>query len=259
MSLTTASLLLFICLLPGCGVPEGEHNKVKSDLEAAQADNVKLMNDNQILMSENLRLMAKLEQSLASPYTAISGRQITWAWKDMDGNLHKWTLPMDGYRSWIEITKPDETVRIKCGSETYTMVDFRPYVRPDGFSKVIPDFYQQCADEREFAQEAFNLVSQLTVYSEDIGEVARWPVETLTEAGGDCEDLSILFASLLKAAPYPYKLSLVYMDADNPTDPQHPNHVMVRVETDDWKLFVECTNDQGWGYWKQVTGWFFEL
>ena len=292
--LTIASLLLLICLLPGCGVPEEEYNKVKSDLEATRIELSKiaheltqrntevyqlehelisLQNDYAELESRYSELeaeyistldeyasaLAELEQSLTVPYTAISGREITWAWKDMDGDIHKWTLSVDGYRGWIELPEPDETVLLQGDYTTYTMVDFRPYVRAEGFSEVIPGLYQECADEFVFAKEVFNLVTQLTVYSEDIGEVPRWPVETLTEAGGDCEDLAILFASLLKAAPYPYKLSLVYIDGDNPTDPQRPNHVIVWVEADDWKLFAECTNDQGWDYYERVVGWYYEL
>jgi hypothetical protein len=211
------------------------------------------------LRAEHAAALAELEQSLAAPYTSISGREVTWAWKDMDGKLHKWRLPIDGYRSWIEKPKPQETLSLERGDRTYTIVDFRPYVRTDGFSKVVPNFYRESADEMVFAREMFNMVSQLTVYSEDIGEVARWPVETLTEAGGDCEDLAILFASLLKAAPYPYKLSLVYMDSDNPTNPQRPNHVIVRVEAADWRVFVEVTSAQGWGYYQRVVGWYYKL
>ena len=211
------------------------------------------------LRTEHAVTLAELEQSLAVPYTSISGREVTWAWKDLDGKLHKWKLPIDGYRSWIEKPKPQETLSLERGDRTYTIADFRPYVRTDGFSKVVPNLYRESADEMVFAREMFNLVTQLTVYSEDIGEVARWPVETLTEAGGDCEDLVILFASLLKAAPYPYKLSLVYMDSDNPTNPQRPNHVIVRVEAADWRVFAEVTNAQGWGYYQRVVGWYYEL
>lgn len=211
------------------------------------------------LRTEHAVTLAELEQSLAVPYTSISGREVTWAWKDLDGKLHKWKLPIDGYRSWIEKPKPQETLSLERGDRTYTIADFRPYVRTDGFNKVVPNLYRESADEMVFAREMFNLVTQLTVYSEDIGEVARWPVETLTEAGGDCEDLVILFASLLKAAPYPYKLSLVYMDSDNPTNPQRPNHVIVRVEAADWRVFVEVTNAQGWGYYQRVVGWYYEL
>ena len=211
------------------------------------------------LRTEHAVALAELEQSLAVPYTSISGREVTWAWKDLDGKLHKWKLPIDGYRSWIEKPKPQETLSLERGDRTYTIADFRPYVRTDGFNKVVPNLYRESADEMVFAREMFNLVTQLTVYSEDIGEVARWPVETLTEAGGDCEDLVILFASLLKAAPYPYKLSLVYMDSDNPTNPQRPNHVIVRVEAADWRVFAEVTNAQGWGYYQSVVGWYYEL
>ena len=329
MSLVLISLLLMIVLLPGCGVPREEYDKIERDLGAAQVqlsqvtseltrknaevqqldgeltssknqyndlqndynelenryDKLEaeltslnnqydaLQNNYDELYNEYLELLAdytstldeyisaleELGQSLQAPYTAISGREITWAWKDIDGNIQKWTLTVDGYRGWIELPEPNETVLLQCDSTTFRMVDFRPYVRTEGFSIVIPGLYQQCADEMVFAKEIFNLVTQLTVYSEDIGEVPRWPVETLTEAGGDCEDLAILFASLIKAAPYPYDLELVYMDADNPTDPQIPNHVIVKISTDDWTVFAECTSDQGWDYYERVVGWYYEL
>ena len=232
---------------------------LKSQYNALQNNYNELETRYSELWTEHATTLTELEQSLTPPYTAISGREITWAWKDIDEELHEWTLSVDGYRSWIEKTKPYKTVSLDCNGRTYTTIDYRPYVRTEGFDEVIPSFYLERDDEMVFAQEIFNLVSQLTVYSEDIGEVPRWPVETLTEAGGDCEDLAILFASLLKAAPYPYELSLVYMDADNPTDPQRSNHIIVWVETDDWKVFVDCTSDQGWGYWERVVGWYYEL
>ncbi len=202
---------------------------------------------------------AELEESLVAPYTAISGREITYAWKDLSGKLHKWTLPVDSYRKWIEIPKPDKKVLINSGGKLYTLIDFRQYVRTEGFGTVIPELYRQSSNEKEFAREVFNLATQLTVYSKDIGEVPRWPVETLTEAGGDCEDLAILFASLLKAAPFPYRLSLVYIDGDYPTDPKKPNHVIVQVDAGNWRLFAECTNKDGWNFYDEVKGWFFEL
>lgn len=299
--LTIASLLLLIFLLPGCGVPKEEYDKIERDLsitqtqlsqirselaqknaEVQQLDGELASSKNQYndlqssydeLYDEYLELLAgysstldeyisareELGQSLQVPYTAISGRQVTSAWRDMDGDLHTWTWPMDTYRSWIELPEPNKTVSLKNGDTTYTIGDFRPYVRSESFSEVVSSLYQESADEMVFAREVFNLVTQLTVYSKEIGEVPRWPLETLTEGGGDCEDLAILFASLLKAAPYPYKLSFVYMDIDNPTNPQDVNHVIVWIETADWKAFVEVTSDQGWDYYEEVTGWYYEL
>jgi len=204
---------------------------------------------------------AESEQSLTVPYTSISEGNIAWVWKDMDGNLRKWVLPLDSYRSWSNTPKPNKTISLQCNDGICTVFDYRPYVHPDEFTEVIPSFYQQGNGGREFVQEAFNMVSQLTVYSKDIGEVPRWPIETLTEGKGDCEDLTILLVSLLKAAPYPYKLSFVYMDIDNPTDPQYPNHVIVAVEDEDeeWRMFIDCSSDEGWKFYDEIEGWFIEF
>ena len=182
-----------------------------------------------------------------------------WAWRDTDDNLHKWAMSVDSYRSWVNTPKPRKTVVLQCGDGICTMLDYRPYVHPDEFSEVIPDLYQQGSGGREFVQEAYNMVSQLTVYSEDIGEVPRWPIETLTEGRGDCEDLTILLASLLKAAPHPYKLSFVYIDSENPTKPQYPDHVIIAIEDEDWRVFIECSSDEGWKFYDQIKGWFFEF
>lgn len=209
--------------------------------------------------TEEPATLAEVEQSLTAPYTSISDGKVAWLWKDREGNGHKWVLPLDSYRSWSNTPKPYKTISIRSNDSIYTVVDYRPYVHPDEFTEVIPSLYQQFSSEREFVQEAFNLVSQLTVYTEDIGEVPQWPIETLTEGRGDCEDLTILLASLLKAAPYPYKLSLVYTDTDNPTAPQYPNHVILAIEDDEWRIFIESTKDDGWKYYKEVSGWFFEF
>ncbi len=245
---------------------QNQYSNLQGELTYLQNQYNNLQNEHQELLAEYTdtklkyaNILEELEQSLKIPYVVISGREITCAWKDRGGELHKWTWSVDHYRAWIENPKPSETVRLNCGGTVYTMRNLVPYVRTESFSKVISSFYKECASERVFAQEMFNLVIQLTAYSTEIGEVPRWPVETLTEAGGDCEDLAILFASLLKAAPYPYKLSLVYMDSNNPTDPQNPNHVVVWVEACDWKSFVDCTSDQGWNYYTEVVGWYYKL
>lgn len=254
-------LVTGVLLLGACGVPQEEYDNLENQYDNLDNLYQELLVEYSDTQLKYLSALEELEQSLEVPYTAISGRRVTSAWRDRDGDLHKWTWPMDTYRAWIEQPKPSDTLLLESKSTgtVYTIADFVPYVRSKFFSTVIASLYQESADEWVFAQEAFNLVTQLTVYSKEIGEVPRWPVETLTEAGGDCEDLAILFASLLKAAPYPYKLSLVYMDIDNPTDPQDVNHVIVWVETDDWKTFVEVTSNQGWDYYERVVGWYYEL
>ncbi len=255
-----------IVLIAAAAISAWSYTGTRADLEATRAElsratTLLTLRDATIenLEVEHAETLAELEHSLRVPYTSISGREIIWAWQDTTGELHHWKLPLDTYRRWIEKPKPQGMVNLHDEDTSYTLADFRPYVSTEGFTEVVPQLYEESADEVAFARETFQLVSQLTVYSEDIGEVARWPVETLTEAGGDCEDLAILYASLLKASPYPYNLSLVYMDSTNPTDPQQPNHVIIQVEAEGWIIYVDCTSDQGWGRYPTVKGWFYKL
>ncbi len=111
------------------------------------------------------------------------------------------------------------------------MVDFRPFVDEQPFSKVISDLYHGLADDEAFVHEVWYIVIQLTTYSQEVEETPRFPLETMIGGGGDCEDMAILIASMLKAAPADYVVELVYMDMDNPTDPRDVNHVLVWVET----------------------------
>lgn len=193
------------------------------------------------------------------PYTAIAGREIAWVFNLLDGSTNRWTVGVDTYRYWIERDEPTDTVTLNTDTGLVHMADFTLYVETKAFEKVVTDLYESSEDEWEFAKEAFNIVAQITVYSEDIGEDPRWPLETFTEGGGDCEDLAILYATFLKAAPYPYKVELVYMDSDNPTDPQDVNHVIVAVAAEDWRVFSECTNDEGFNFYDRIVGWYFEL
>jgi hypothetical protein len=57
----------------------------------------------------------------------------------------------------------------------------------------------------------------------------RYPLETFLAGGGDCEDTSILFASMIKAAPVDWEVDLVYMDSDKPDEPPGPSRRSHRV------------------------------
>ncbi len=200
------------------------------------------------------------ERSTPLPYTAISEGNIQWVWQNRDGDTHRWAMPMDSYLMWANTPKPNKKITLQSGDEIYAVRDYRPYVHGDEFTQVVPQLYARTSGGREFVQEVFHMVSQLTVYADDIGNNPRWPIETLTEGRGDCEDLTILLASLLKAAPYDYTLKFVYTDASNPTQPQYPDHVLLAIEDgEEWRVFTECTSDSGWRFYDHVKGWFFEF
>lgn len=211
------------------------------------------------LAAKTEELYGELGTALTPPYASISARELSLVFYLLDGSIENWTLPVDIYRNWIQRPEPTDTVTLNTVNGPIVAVDFTKFVRPSTFENVVTDVYENSVDEWEFAKEAFNIATQLTVYSEDIGEDPRWPVETFVEGGGDCEDLSILYATILKASPYPYEVEIVYMDSDNPTDPQTLNHIIVSVATDDWRILSECTNDEGFDYYERVVGWYFDV
>jgi hypothetical protein len=82
---------------------------------------------------------------------------------------------------------------------------------------------------------------------EDYDEYPKFPVETTTEVSGDCEDTSILLASLLQAEPYNYDMVLI----------SPPGHMAVGIYSTDREgtyytydgrdyYFIETTGS-GWG------------
>lgn len=76
----------------------------------------------------------------------------------------------------------------------------------------------------------------------------KYPVETLVESGGDCEDTSILLASALLADPYGYGCALVYLPAENPT------HVGLGVRGGDGVSGHYYTLDGTRYYYTETTG-----
>jgi hypothetical protein len=236
-----------------------KYEVVNTQYEETLALAEELVARNEELAAKTEELYGELGTALTPPYASISARELSLVFYLLDGSIENWTLPIDIYRNWIQRPEPTDTVTLNTVNGPIVAVDFTKFVRPSTFENVVTDVYENSVDEWEFAKEAFNIATQLTVYSEDIGEDPRWPVETFVEGGGDCEDLSILYATILKASPYPYEVEIVYMDSDNPTDPQTLNHVLVSVATDDWRILSECTNDEGFDYYERVVGWYFDV
>ena len=202
------------------------------------------------------------------PYIEIENRNVKAVFKASDETLHCWTIGVDVLESqiqygWYKRNYELEYVNLRDSetSEIHEVIDFRPFIVENNFEIVITDIYYDLQNnDRAFVYEVWYIVTQLTTYSEEIEETPRFPLETLIGGGGDCEDMAILIASMLKAAPANYVIKLVYMDADNPTDPKDVNHVIVWVETPSgYKTFVDGTSKTTMCPFTKVEGWYFEV
>lgn len=211
----------------------------------------------------NREIEQELSLSVSPPYTLIQERNVIWVFKDSRGNLYEWEMPIDTYRTFIEYPEPQDLLTLREDDGTnFRVRDFTKFVDSTSFAKVIDDLYENAGNDYQFVYEVWFVASHLTTYSSDIGEDPRWPLETLTEGGGDCEDLTILVASMLKASSHTndWTIKIAYFDADNPDDPNEMNHVVLFVETDDFQTYIESTaKTNGLGAWDSINGWYFQI
>jgi hypothetical protein len=240
----------------------GKFNKASEVLNDLKMNYEKLNNlyiDQQV---EYQKLQEQYRFAQEVPYTVISDRTVNWVWQTSQGRIENWTMPIDTYKYYVGQTGTRNTLYLQNtnNGQTYQVIDYRPFVQASMFNKVIPDFYNQMGNDEKFIHECWFLITQLTTYAANFDVVPAWPVETLTEAGGDCKDTSVLLASMLKAAPAGYKVSLIYLDINNPTKPMAMNHMIVYVEYGQYTHLIETTSKTVMEpYTSGASGWIYEI
>ncbi len=205
---------------------------------------------------------AKIEPK---PTTNISNSTINWNFKDSKDNSYSWSMSNTGYDYTIKKPLPEQYLELQLPNGTMeTMRDYRQFVEPD-FKNVIDQVYNNAGSDDQFLFEVWYIVSRMTTYSEDITESNLWPLETFSRGVGDCKDTSILLASMIRSSEHTknWKVKLVYLDLDNPTNPKNINHIIVEVNTDHNHYVIESTakDYNGLTAWEGVNffGWRFDV
>ncbi len=260
---------------------QAEHQNLTARNAALQSENSNLVESyNSLVEQKNrldtdyARLQAEhdmvLKNSVQPPYIVISDRTVHLAFRRTDNSIHYWDFPFELLEESIEVgflkrgllKLPFNRLTLETNDgATYYAPDFRIFIDADPFREFIGQIYREANGDREFLNEVWFIVSQLTTYSGEFNEVPRMPLETLLAGGGDCEDTSILYASMIKAAPVDWKVSIVLMNSLKPEDRHNPNHVAVKVETGSEIYIVETTDHQTMAPYtnRQVDAWFFEI
>lgn len=110
-------------------------------------------------------------------------------------------------------------------SNTTNISDVITQAYNSGISSKISDItYQEAksngySTQKETINYALQAIQELP-YVRDGGNYdaySKFPSETLVEAGGDCEDTTILLASILAGSNYKQKTSLIWLPAEQPT------------------------------------------
>lgn len=251
-----------------------QHDQLQREHNSLLAAHTALLNEHQGLEKDHTTLATQYDwlntNALSPPYISVKGRVVYIAFLRTDGSVQRWEVPFENleYSLQMGIRKrqgsfPERAPQVNLNNtfngDTYTFWDYRAFVDPGPFERVMGLLYAESASDYDFIYETWNIVSQLMSYSPDIGDTPRYPMETFLAGGGDCEDTSILFASMIKAAPVDWKVKLVYMDSDNPLEPQDVDHLMVEVNTGTQSYLVETTSDHDMLPFRNVWGWYFEI
>lgn len=177
-------------------------------------------------------------ETLHFEWESQDSRNTLWIDLTVDSNMYGYYKKLDRY---------------------YGVKDFVKYANDpnnEALAAQIADCLREIGDslsysDAEVAREAVNFVQSVIEYRYDIESTGeedypKYPIETIYERQGDCEDSSILLAAILKELGY--EVALVHL----------PQHVAVAVKTtDDYNagsyyelnghryLFIESTAN-GW-------------
>ena len=174
-----------------------------------------------------------------------------------------WSRAKDKIKEKISDNVGIETVLLDLNGKTFRYQDFTSFEQ-QSFSNVIDGIYDNSNSNRDFIWEVWYIVSQLTIYDKDVNAQSdgRYALETLIRTGGDCEDLAILIADMLKSSKHTknWEIQLVYLDSDNPMDPQTLNHVAVYVDDGKYNYYIEATGSPSWNHYPDgIVGWYFDF
>ncbi len=204
--------------------------------------------------------------AIQPPYIFVHDRKVETTFYDVNGQLIYWSTPFSGLEYAIETgsntrrqMRDDDLYKYKvyfADGQPMEIPDFSIFIDPDPFDQVMPEIYKSSSSPYDFIYRTWHIIGQLANYATEDVETPRYPYETLLAGGGDCEDLSILFASMIEAAPVNWTVDLVYIDSKSPLYPVDPDHVLVYIDTGEQTFLVETTSDvEMLPYVDGVTGW----
>jgi len=123
-------------------------------------------------------------------------------------------------------------------------------------------------DESYYIPFALSFVQSMPYTSDDIttgyDEYPRYPVETIVDEGGDCEDTSILFASIVREMKY--EVALLYLEDDehmaagvlisqHSIDNWDEKYPLTYYTATDGKKYAYCeTTAEGWRFGEMPDG-----
>ena len=193
-------------------------------------------------MADYQKILGRMPLTQEKPSTEVVEKEYSWSYQEK-----RWTLSLLIPESIYEFYKNQERVP----TDEYSIYVTHPF--DDDYIKSIIEKMNKIAIQQDLIEsEKINLVIsfvQSLPYTYDnittpYDDYPRYPLETLVDGGGDCEDTSILTAAILSEMGY----KVILLD--------YPNHVACGVNIEnvygsyylvnDEKYFYLETTGEGW-------------
>jgi hypothetical protein len=186
------------------------------------------MSEYEALTEQYEQLQSEYETLLSDYEAAFGGLDISPETIPVLEKLYTWEW--DGVERSVTITVPEQLYDYYSEKERYQTTDYRGYVLhpvdDQYIEALVYEFNLIQVDEGLSEENKTDLVISfiqsmeytLDADSKGLTEYPRFPVETLVDGGGDCEDTGILMASLLDSMGY--NVSLIFL----------PDHLAVGIE-----------------------------
>lgn len=237
-----------------------EHEELQQQLQTLQGEYDSLSTDYDTLVGEHGTLRDQYQQltseyeSLLSDYEATFGglgfspdsipvieKEYTWTW--------------EGVERTVTIKVPEALYNYYSGKERFTTTDYRGYVvhpYDDAYMAVLVREFAVIQVEEGLTDEErlklmISFIQDMDYVADPAsagqGDYPKYPVETLVDGGGDCEDTSILMASLLESIGYNVSLLLL------------PNHMAVGLEVNSTGIHWTVNNVTYYYLETTASGW----
>lgn len=177
------------------------------------------------------------------PKVVMTEDTITWEFVDSKNNKYSFSKLTDTFiDEVIRIPAPQDVLNIELinGNEQQVR-DLSKFVT--GSILAAEDLYKNVATDDEFLFEVWFIVSQFELTSASLQNDPKKPLDTFAKGEGDNEDLAILFADIIKStsAGKTWKMTFIYFDSNNISQPQEINHVALLVDNGKNTWFIETT------------------
>jgi hypothetical protein len=231
----------------------GEHEELQGQLQTLQGEHETLVGEYEMLQGQYQQLTSEYESLLSDYEAAFGGLDFSPDSIPVIEKVYAWSW--EGAERSITFNVPEALYNYYKEKERFTTTDYRGYVLhpyDDPYMAVIArELYVTQLDEGLTGDELLRLMISFVQNMDYVsdpssvgqGEYPKYPVETLVDGGGDCEDTSFLMASLLESMGYNVSLILI------------PNHMAVGLDVE--ALGVHWTMNGESYYYVETTmsGW----